>query len=1213
MSESEAVERTTRREAGGKLGLPGLEGRMAETPHFLFNKSMPAVLSEGQEASGMGGGICGSISTREWVSADETSVVANASGSPLRIVRRVSFSSRQVDMTCQLGASPRTASCQLSNAGSAKDAVNHMALHGMHLDLNRQLTRCRTAEAVLSQLHGAWDGRVTLNGVNITTALSLLARHVSGGAGASNVGNPRARQLAAELRRDPRFLTLMELAGHDIGMHPASFGARELANLSYAPAKILGALTSSEEGGVRGVGMEGGSMEYNEVGAPRRDQVGAMEVWDTRQGAADASSAATCDVLMRRLYVGLEREVLARADRVGEYTEQGLSMLVWGFATLRISAPALFALVECEITRRGAPCLGPQNMAMTLWAYGSARVPSPRLLTSVTQHLRATGMAAFQPQEMAMLAWSYARLGGGADGGPLPQVEAESLARGLAEFNGQDLANIVWAFATAGTTAPALFNAVAREVEQRFRFTGSLLFFQPQHLSMLVWSFAKAGCAAPPVFRAVETEMTGRGFASFDPQGLSMAVWAFASGTPDKGASSKQLFELIAVEVCSKMSSGSTFLPQELAMLAWSFATGGHSAPGLFAAVARDVCRRRWGPFEEQDMAMILWAYATAGVMAPELFESAKGELSVGSDRMAAFTPMGLSMVAWAYATMGQDAGGRVMDAVAAEVVTRGAPAFKPLDLANIAWASARLSHARARAKQVMDAIEEEFVAIGAETLPIVTTLGNGPLASLLWAYAALGIRARRLFQAAERSLLSRPLEGFRSDELADLVWAYTSLNFPAWRLFLAVAAVFMGERRSEGLSGHHLAMLLWCYATLGCLSDSLVKVLAERLVPATLSTGSNDHRPLDAAYRPHHSSMIDMAGLSERDLAMLAFAFGSLRGASSPGASGLVLSLVEAECLRRGLGAFTLSEMGMVAWGCADAGYNASWLLSAVQAHLLPRLGDRSLPVVFYDIRGEDGMRGSGMAVGGCVIASWCRHEPHTCQGCVRDLVDVMWSCVALGSISAEFADMTVQCLDEGLTGGGQIGPADGTGVLQRGSHRGQGLGELERTCRLAFQAICSVYPRNSWHVGPQGRVLARLQQMLGAQSPRAGNIQPGAHQVLSLEFGQVCGELEGMLTALHVPYETHVPALFGAYVLDIVVRGPLVERWGGKLCVEVDGPSHYLPDGEIDPATRLKHRVLEKDGWCVRRVPYNEWQQRGSELERRRYLQGLLDLPMG
>jgi hypothetical protein len=70
----------------------------------------------------------------------------------------------------------------------------------------------------------------------------------------------------------------------------------------------------------------------------------------------------------------------------------------------------------------------------------------------------------------------------------------------------------------------------------------------------------------------------------------------------------------------------------------------------------------------------------------------------------------------------------------------------------------------------------------------------------------------------------------------------------------------------------------------------------------------------------------------------------------------------------------------------------------------------------------------------------------------------------------------------------------------------------------------------------------------------------------------------------------------------IDIAIdAGPV------RLAIEVDGPTHFLHTGRVNGPTRLRNRLLEAHGWCVRSVDVFAW-KRLSRTQREAYLQQLL-----
>ena len=71
----------------------------------------------------------------------------------------------------------------------------------------------------------------------------------------------------------------------------------------------------------------------------------------------------------------------------------------------------------------------------------------------------------------------------------------------------------------------------------------------------------------------------------------------------------------------------------------------------------------------------------------------------------------------------------------------------------------------------------------------------------------------------------------------------------------------------------------------------------------------------------------------------------------------------------------------------------------------------------------------------------------------------------------------------------------------------------------------------------------------------------------------------------------------------IDIAIEGA-----GAPVALEVDGPSHFLQDGQQDGSTRLRDRMLAAHGWRVVVVDYREWCELSTQAQRAEYLRRLL-----
>jgi hypothetical protein len=61
--------------------------------------------------------------------------------------------------------------------------------------------------------------------------------------------------------------------------------------------------------------------------------------------------------------------------------------------------------------------------------------------------------------------------------------------------------------------------------------------------------------------------------------------------------------------------------------------------------------------------------------------------------------------------------------------------------------------------------------------------------------------------------------------------------------------------------------------------------------------------------------------------------------------------------------------------------------------------------------------------------------------------------------------------------------------------------------------------------------------------------------------------------------------------------------------LALEVDGPSHFLQNGQQDGQTRMRDRLLKAHGWRVAVVNVHEWRALRTQTEREAYLTQLVE----
>ena len=96
---------------------------------------------------------------------------------------------------------------------------------------------------------------------------------------------------------------------------------------------------------------------------------------------------------------------------------------------------------------------------------------------------------------------------------------------------------------------------------------------------------------------------------------------------------------------------------------------------------------------------------------------------------------------------------------------------------------------------------------------------------------------------------------------------------------------------------------------------------------------------------------------------------------------------------------------------------------------------------------------------------------------------------------------------------------------------------------------------------------------------------------------------EVSESLNEMGIPHELEYITDDGLFSLDIALKGR-------KLCIEVDGPSHFsrnIPTQRMGPDV-LRRRFLEADGWAMVNVLWWEWSEQVKTNRRTAYLAKLL-----
>ena len=99
-------------------------------------------------------------------------------------------------------------------------------------------------------------------------------------------------------------------------------------------------------------------------------------------------------------------------------------------------------------------------------------------------------------------------------------------------------------------------------------------------------------------------------------------------------------------------------------------------------------------------------------------------------------------------------------------------------------------------------------------------------LANTAWAFATMGIDARKLFDAIADAARSR-LSEFKAQELANTAWAFAKSGIDARELFDAIADA--ARSRLCEFNAQNLANTAWAFATMGIDARKLFDAIADR------------------------------------------------------------------------------------------------------------------------------------------------------------------------------------------------------------------------------------------------------------------------------------------------------------------------------------------------------------------------------------------------
>eukprot|EP00933_Yihiella_yeosuensis_P058662 TRINITY_DN5929_c1_g1_i11.p1 TRINITY_DN5929_c1_g1~~TRINITY_DN5929_c1_g1_i11.p1 ORF type:complete len:231 (+),score=47.10 TRINITY_DN5929_c1_g1_i11:410-1102(+) len=212
------------------------------------------------------------------------------------------------------------------------------------------------------------------------------------------------------------------------------------------------------------------------------------------------------------LEVGSKDLVAAAANRVQEFTVQGLANTMWSMAVLRVFAEPFednrssrwWDDASQAISKKKWEFL-PQHIANIAWAMATARVDDRSENAADALHSLANEAVCkfgfLAPQNLANIAWAFARLASRPE--PLVALYPKLTATSLQGFEPQQLSAISWSFARFEEVNPEREN-------ESFQVADDLSNILRTHI-------------------AVEAKQR---ISSFSAQGLANLAFAVASATP---------------------------------------------------------------------------------------------------------------------------------------------------------------------------------------------------------------------------------------------------------------------------------------------------------------------------------------------------------------------------------------------------------------------------------------------------------------------------------------------------------------------------------------------------------------------------------------------------------------------------------------------------------------------------------------------------------
>ena len=504
--------------------------------------------------------------------------------------------------------------------------------------LNRKITEQDSAQdilGVLASTKGALSsmaGGGKMSTVNFSTSIHRIARHVTQFKSKNLPGNDRAKILS-----DPRFALLMcsmaealldgaEETDHQYKTSARNekngrnfFGARELANVAWAVAKINIAPPDS----VVKVDIENAASRLREKSKVVRSAI--YEVAKQRATGATTSSPSAWIPALSELCGLMVDAVSANALKLNptKFQQQELSNLMWALATVQRPNQEVFEFVITSIiasaenrkqnkSRGREKDLTPQEWSIPLWVLaktGTDLGHEEELLPFVNDMMEHEPgfLERFKPQELSNSVWAAATIiskrqqkprGAASEAalGILRHTSSQMILRDGERYKTQELANHAWAMATLGFGITAGQAAIVAESCQLTHSYTYLISDDPEGDEALMKE-------------AIQTIIakTKQNIRRFTSQELNNLCWAMAR----LDQIDEELLGMIGRELSNPRKSVGS---QDLSTTLWSMARMEFFDEDLYRSIVARFPDIGVGRFKPQEISNTLWALSTAGV-----------------------------------------------------------------------------------------------------------------------------------------------------------------------------------------------------------------------------------------------------------------------------------------------------------------------------------------------------------------------------------------------------------------------------------------------------------------------------------------------------------------------------------------------------------------------------------------------------------------------